>query len=65
MILARTLVLFSFWASLTAAQLPLGCECPLDCVCDVEAGTIDCAAADLRFVPVEVNSCEWPGFTKL
>ncbi len=65
MILARILLSLSLWASLTAAQLPSGCECPLDCVCDVDTKLIDCAAADLRFVPVEVNSCEWPGFTTL
>jgi len=46
-------------------QLPTGCECPLDCVCSLSAGTIDCSQADLQFVPVEINSCEWPGFSTM
>ena len=51
--------------TVASAQLPTECECPLECVCSLADGLIDCTQLELRYVPVEINSCAWPGITKM
>lgn len=48
-----------------SAMLPEECECPLECVCSLSEGLIDCTELGLRYVPVEINSCAWPGITTM
>ncbi len=47
------------------AQFPAECSCPDSCVCNLRDRTIDCVGQRLKHVPVELNSCSWPGITKV
>ena len=47
------------------AQFPADCSCPDSCICNLEVGIIDCVDQRLKHVPVEINSCSWPGITKV
>ena len=51
--------------STTTGQFPADCSCPDRCICSLEESTIDCVAQKLKHIPVELNSCSWPGITKL
>ena len=48
-----------------SAQFPEECSCPDSCICSRRDGTIDCVNQRLRHIPVELNSCSWPGITKV
>ena len=52
-------------SSVEAQFIPEACTCPDECICDASIGTIDCTGQDLEFIPVEINSCTWPGITKM
>ena len=47
------------------AQFPAECSCPDSCICSLPDQTIDCVEQNLKHVPVELNSCSWPGITKV
>lgn len=63
-VLPSLLVLGSLLVA-AAAQFPESCTCPDDCICKLETGMISCDGQGLRHVPIELNSCSWPGIHTL
>ena len=60
-----SLLVLGFLLTAVAGQLPEGCTCPDDCLCRLETGMISCDGQGLRHVPIELNSCSWPGIHTL
>ena len=58
-------LLFGIAIAGTNAQFPAECSCPDSCICSLEDQTIDCVSQSLEHIPVELNSCSWPGITKV
>lgn len=55
------LLLLGPLATAVTGQFPEACACPDDCVCKLETGIISCDDQGLRHIPIELNSCSWPG----
>lgn len=60
-----SLLILGFLASAAIGQFPESCACPDDCVCSLESGIISCDDQGLRHIPIELNSCSWPGIHTL
>lgn len=60
-----TLLVVSFLGTAVVAQFPESCACPDDCVCKQDSGIISCDGQGMRHIPVELNSCSWPGIHTL
>lgn len=59
------ILLLSAVISDVIAQFPLECRCPHSCICNIRDKKIDCINQNLKYIPTELNTCSWPGITKV